>query len=259
MNLNHLACVKPPCWTALGLALLQLVLAGPSLAADQLAKPAASYRDWKHTGSMFVLTTPEGADLPESAAVAGFPLLVRLHRDFFDFSQARPGGADLRFTSSTGESLPYQIEEWDTAQGVASVWVRVPTIHGNARQEIHLHWGQPNATSESNGKAVFNNANGYLSVWHMNDPVQDEVGSLTSTDTGTVSAKGMIGPARHLSEHQGVFCGDMIPNYPKGSNPHSTEAWFRAEQPNGRVLAWGNEHGQGKVIMHYVSPPHIEM
>ena len=32
---------------------------------------------------------------------------------------------------------------------------------------------------------MFNESNGYLSVWHMNDPVKDEVGTLTSDDTGT--------------------------------------------------------------------------
>jgi hypothetical protein len=35
--------------------------------------------------------------------------------------------------------------------------------------------------------------------------------------------------------------------------------WFRAEKSNGRALAWGNEHGQGKVVMHFQSPPHVKM
>ena len=45
----------------------------------------ANYQDWKHSGSMWLLTTPDGADLPDDASVEGFPTLVRLHRDFFDF------------------------------------------------------------------------------------------------------------------------------------------------------------------------------
>lgn len=56
-----------------------------------------------------------------------------------------------------------------------------------------------------------------------------------------------------------MFCGENIANYPTGANDHTTEAWFRAEKPNGRVLAWGNEHAQGKVVMHYRSPPHVKM
>ena len=52
---------------------------------------SAQYPGWKHSGSVYVLTTPEGADLPGTARVENFPLLVRLHGDFFDFSQANAG------------------------------------------------------------------------------------------------------------------------------------------------------------------------
>ena len=111
---------------------------------------------WKHQGALTILTTPEGASLPAGATVKGFPLLVRLHKDWFDFAQAKAGGEDVRFSTSTGEMLPYQIEEWDAANGEASIWVRMPKIEGNARQTIRVHWGKADAASESNGKAVFN-------------------------------------------------------------------------------------------------------
>ncbi len=236
--------------TTLLALVLVLTLAGPV---------SAQYPGWKHSGSVFVLTTPEGADLPASAAVENFPLLVRLHKDFFDFGQSQPGGADLRFSSAKGNPLAYQIEEWDAKAGTASVWVRVPKITGNARQEIKLHWGKADAKSESDGKNVFNESNGYLSVWHMSGPVTDEVGTLESKDTGTTSVAGVVGTARHFPGQKGIFCGDKIPNYPTGASSHSTEAWFRAERPNGNVLAWGNEQAQGKVVMHYRSPPHVKM
>ncbi|MBC7965524.1 MAG: DUF2341 domain-containing protein [Fuerstia sp.] len=219
----------------------------------------AAYPDWKHSGSVWILTTPDGAALPAAASVEGFPLLVRLHQDFFDFSQAKTGGEDLRFSDSTGQPLAWQIEDWDSAKGVASVWVRIPTIKGNSRQEIKLHWGKPDAASESNGQAVFNESNGYLSVWHMNDVVQDEVGTLTSDDTGTTTTAGIIGLARDFPGGKGVFCGDKITSYPKGAESHSTEAWFRADKPNGQVLAWGNEEAQGKIVMNFRSPPHVSM
>ncbi len=222
---------------------------------------AAPFQDWKHSGSVFVLTTPEGAGLPATAVVEGFPLLVRLHKDFFDFKQAKPDGGDLRFSSSTGEALAHQIEEWDAFRGEASVWVRVPKITGNARQEIKLHWGNANAADESNGKAVFNESNGYVSVWHMNDPVRDEVGTLPSTDTGTTPTTGMIGSARKFPGGKGIFCGEKIPNYPSGAGSHSTEAWFRIEKPNATIIGWGNEGGGrgSKVRMQFRSPPHIKI
>ncbi len=259
LNMNHFVGMQRQFWSLLRAVLLPLVLTGTI--AGEACSAADNYRDWKHSGSCFVLTTPEGANLSASTVVEGFPLLVRLHRDFFDFSQAQPGGADLRFSSSTGEPLPYQIEEWDTAQGVASIWVRVPKITGNSRQEIHLHWGKADAASESSGQAVFNDTNSYVSVWHMHDTVLDEVGTLLSDDKGTTATPGMIGVARHFPGQKGVFCGDMIPDYPSGDSSHSTEAWFRIEQPNATIIGWGNEgSGRGsKVRMQFRSPPHLHI
>ena len=104
------------------------------------AMPAsAQYAGWQHSGTLTILTTPDGANLPAGAAVEGFPLLVRLHKDWFDFKQAKPDGADVRFSDGAGKALAFQIEQWDAARGEASVWVRVPRIEGNARQTIRMH------------------------------------------------------------------------------------------------------------------------
>ncbi len=258
--MNHITLKKCLRASALvAVVMLPLALSMSSIAADKPVTAAASDQDWKHSGSMWLLTTPDGADLPADATVEQFPVLVRLHRDFFDFAQAKPNGDDLRFSSSTGERLAFQIEEWDAAKGVASVWVRVPLITGNSRQGIKLHWGNASAASESDGKAVFNESNGYLSVWHMNTPVHDDAGTLTSTDTGTTSTQGVIGAARHFPGGKGLFGGDKIPNYPTGASTHSTEVWFRPERPNTTLIAWGNEQAQGKVVMQFRSPPHIQM
>jgi len=235
------------------------MILGMAVLLALLGTVAAQYAGWQHSGSIYLLTTPEGANLPASASEDGFPLLVRLHKDFFDFSQAKANGEDIRFATSTGTPLAYQIDEWDAAAGTAGIWVRIPTIKGNARQEIKLYWGKADAASESGGSAVFNESNGYLSVWHMNDPVKDEVGTLESKDTGTTSSAGIIGKSRHFDAGKGVNGGENITTFPSGSSPHSSEAWFRAEKPNATILGWGNEQAQGKVTMQFVSPPHINM
>jgi hypothetical protein len=218
----------------------------------------AQYQGWRYAGSMYLLTTPEGANLPATAAEENFPILVRLNREGFDFSQAKANGEDLRF-SAAGKPLAYQIEDWDAASGTASIWVRVPSIRGDARQEIKMHWGKADAPGESSGPAVFNESNGYLSVWHMSDPVKDEVGTLDSKDTGTTPAPGMIGKSRHFPGGKGITGGEKITAYPTGSSPHTTEAWFCGEQSNATVLAWGNEAGQGKVMMQFFNPPHMKI
>ena len=82
-------------------------------------KAAGAYQDWAHSGSLFILTTPEGTNLPATASEQEFPLLVWLNKDWFDFKQAKPAGEDIRFSSDTGVPLKYQIEEWDAANGTA--------------------------------------------------------------------------------------------------------------------------------------------
>lgn len=238
-----------------------LVLAAHALLSCFLSAASAQYSDWKESGSVFILTTPEGANLPEGVVVDGFPLLVRLHQQFFDFTKAQPHGEDLRFATKEGVALPYQIEDWDAARGEATVWVRVPKIVGNTRQELRVFWGKADAKSESSGAAVFGESNGYASVWHLGDTIVDEAGTLTSKAVGTMPIAGMVGQARRLAGKEGIFGGDKIPNYPEGASVHSTSVWFRSSRPNATIIGWGNEGGGrgSKVRMLFRGPPHIKV
>jgi hypothetical protein len=88
--------------------------------------------------------------------------------------------------------------------------VRVPSIRGNDRQEIKIHWGNAGIPSASDGKVVFNASNGYIGVWHLGREVRDVAGSLESEDKGTTKTEGMIGRARYFPGQKGVFCGADI-------------------------------------------------
>ena len=57
-----------------------IILTALLLAPLFAAQADAQYPGWQQTGSIFILTTPEGADLPATAAVKNFPLLVKLHK-----------------------------------------------------------------------------------------------------------------------------------------------------------------------------------
>jgi hypothetical protein len=218
----------------------------------------AQYQGWQHAGAFYVLTTPEGANLPATASEEGFPLLLRLDQDSFDFKQAQATGADLRFAAA-GKPLAYQIESWDAAAATAIIWVRIPTIKGNARQKIDLFWGKPDAVSESNGKAVFNESNGYASVFHLDDPARDETGTLAAKDQGTTPAAGVIGQARRFAPGKGILGGDNITTYPTGSSPHSTELWFKAAKAGDRIVCWGNGEPKAVVQMILSKPPRMSM
>lgn len=207
---------------------------------------------WGQVGRMTVLTTADGANLPAGAVIEGFPLLVRLNKDGFDFAQARPDGADVRLTTADGTVLPHQIEQWDAESGSASLWVRVPRIEGHARLPLLMHWGNAGAPSTSSASDVFHESNGYLGVWHMD-------GALTPDDTHTKSAPGVIGAARQFSGNASVRVADKLTGYPTGHEAHTTEMWFRAEQSGSSVLGWGKSEPQGKVVMQLRGPPHIRM
>ena len=222
----------------------------PEIPPGELA--AVKYKNWKHSGSMFLLTTPDGADLPATASEENFPVLVRLNKEWFTFGEAQANGGDLRFATRAGVPLAYQMDTWDAAAGTATIWVRVPAIKGNARQEIRMFWGNSDAKSESSGPAVFNRSNGYLSVWHMNEPVQDDAGMVESADLGTTATFGVIGSGRHFDGGKGIFCGDRITKYPFTSSPHTTEAWVNAEKMNTTVMEWGK---LGGVNLRLLSTP----
>jgi len=227
----------------------------PRTGGGPVTPASVQYKRWQHSGSLFLLTTPEGANLEASASEDNFPVLVRLSKDWFNFSEAKGGGADIRFATAADIPLAFQIDEWDAAAGTALIWVRVPLIKGNARQELKMYWGKADAASESSGPAVFNRSNGYLSVWHMNDTVKDDAGTLDSTDVDTSSSSGMIGMSRHFSGGKGISCGNKITTYPFASSPHTSEAWFKGEKLNKPILVWGKHD---MVNLQFLStPPHV--
>ena len=212
------------------------VIAGPLVPVVPVAW--GQYPEWAQRGSYHLLTTAEGADLPEGVVLQGFPVLLRLAADGFPFGEADPQGADLR-VSAGGEPLAYQIEEWDAAAGRASLWVRVPQICGQARQELTLHWGKPGATSESNGAAVFHASNGYASVLHLDESLRDEVGTLRPVNAGSRGAAGQVGRGRRFAEGQGMVGGEHSKGYPWGDGAFTSEAWFRSETAGSAIFAWG--------------------
>ena len=222
---------------------------------------AEDHSAWTGHGSVWLLTDKEGANLPASAVVREFPVVLRLHGDTFPFAAAQSKGEDLRVTDASGRALALEIESWDKAAGEAVVWVRVPEIRGAARQELKLHWGNAQAKPVSDGAKVFSRDNGYLSVWHMGSEVKDVVGTLSSKVVGTKPVAGIVGEARAFAGKEGVFGGDQIVGYPTEDASHTTSAWIRPKRPNSTIIAWGNEPGgRGtKVRFQLRAPMHLHV
>jgi hypothetical protein len=237
--------------SAMGFAILSLFL--PASAAP------SPYQSWAFSGSLFILTTPDGANITTGPEETNFPLLLRFNSANFPFNKAAADGRDIRFTTATGTALSYQIEEWDSVNGRAAVWVKIPSIAANARQEIKMYFGKTGVTSESSGTAVFNAANGYASVQHLGDTLADEIGKTTPTNSGTTATNGLIGRARTFASGQGIQCGEAINGLPSGTGPISTGVWIRPSAFGKVVLGWGLESPGNKVVMNLNSPPRIGM
>jgi hypothetical protein len=170
-------------------------------AAAAGAQAQENYTQWTGLRTYYLNTSASGANVP--GTVRNFPLLVRLGTaDSAVFTAARAGGADLRFTKSNGARLPHQIESWNAAGRTAAIWVRVDTVRGaTANQPLRMHWGKSDAADSSRAAAVFDTANGFVAVWHMDGAANaadaTANGLAAVAGTGVPGAgTGHVGPGR---------------------------------------------------------------
>ena len=143
-----------------------LALVACSSILTVVASAAADFHEWTDTSEVFMNTSAGGANV--ATTMIGFPLLVRLDKSAFDFSEAQAQGQDIRFSNSGGAPLPYQIERWDAAAGKAEIWVLADTVKGNnSTQRLRMYWGNASAADSSNGGAVFPTSKNLVSVFHL--------------------------------------------------------------------------------------------
>ena len=64
-------------------------------------------------------------------------------------------GSDIRFTNSTDDELSFWIESWDSSANTSTIWVKIPFLENNTNTTIYMYYGNPFASSVSNGEATF--------------------------------------------------------------------------------------------------------
>ena len=84
-----------------------------------------------------------------------YQVRIDLDATNFNFEHAKPNGEDVRFVDAEGNFLSYWIEEWDSVNKKAKVWVKVPYIPANSSVDIYMYYGNPRLSSASNGEATF--------------------------------------------------------------------------------------------------------
>jgi hypothetical protein len=201
--------------------------------------PAEVYSTWGQHKTIWLNTASNGAAVTQS--VRKFPVLLRLDTsNFTGFTQAAGTGADIRFTKNGDVvRLPHQIESWDSAGKKAAVWVLIDTVIGsNNTQTFRMHWAKSGVTNLSNGNQVFDTANGFKAVWHMNgstdasNEVDATANGLTAYQTSSpVAVAGVIGGARNFvntgttsTDYFTVTGSASILNLPVNGN-YTLSAW----------------------------------
>ncbi len=131
--------------TVLYICIVLFVLSGAAGASTVLSNAGGGV--WKYQKDIYVIEN-SGTKLTDHQ------VMVELKGSDFP-AEAKSGGADIRFTDAGGVELSYWIEEWDGAGRTARIWVKVPEIFPDSNIKITMHYGNPSATSSSNGDATF--------------------------------------------------------------------------------------------------------
>lgn len=124
-------------------------------------------KDWTYFRTLNFNTKSTGANT--TSDVYNFPVLIRLSASNMDFANADGNGADIRFANVNGTHYNYEIEAWDSTNQNAAIWVLVDTIHGNDSLDYMLmYYNNASAVDSSDNEVVFDTANGFAGVWHLN-------------------------------------------------------------------------------------------
>ncbi|MDK7587462.1 DUF2341 domain-containing protein [Alcaligenes faecalis subsp. phenolicus] len=207
--------------------------------------------DWQYRKQISIDTTPEGGAIGE--AVGRAPLLVRLHTGNFAFDGTNENGSDIRFVTGDDQNvLNHQIESFDPLMGMAQIWVDIPEVVANQKQDIWMYYGNEKAPVASNGQITFDP--NYTLVYHFDGaagaPSRDSTAYTNHAQTAPSGViDGVVGRAAQ-------FVGGaplMLPASPSLSIPaagaFTFSAWVRADQPTGQQLIYARRDGANSLLI----------
>jgi hypothetical protein len=162
-----------------------------------------------------------------------FPVLVEGTYNFLSLL-ANGGkletGHDFAFFSNSGltSALDYEIESLDTSTGVASFWVRIPTLSHTADTVIYLAYGDASKTTDqSNKNAVWAN---YAGVYHFGS----SAGALTANDSTSNARNGVVTGAT-VGTGQ---LGDVAGFFNSTNGDHIQISGLMGTSPDVTIEAW---------------------
>jgi len=117
---------------------------------------------------------------------------------------------DLRVTQSDGQTLlPYWIEPNTCNTNTTRIWTKVPSISASSSVTIYVWYGNPQATSQANGSAVFD----------FFDDFDDGVVDTSKWDVGTSTYN------NYVLENNGLFASNTDTGI--SANENSVSGYYR--------------------------------
>ena len=129
------------CAVLFGGVLVLLMLASGAFGADGWWNES-----WQYRRAITINNTENPHDLFDYQVKIVVPRFNGMNYNFSDIRFIYKFGSKVR-------ELPYWIENFTNESAI--VWVKVPFIPKISNTTIYMYYGNPNATSESNGNAVF--------------------------------------------------------------------------------------------------------
>jgi biopolymer transport protein ExbB len=207
-------------------------------------------KEWTTRRKITIDTTSAGADAAE--APTGMPVLVRLHDGAFNFAAAQAGGEDLRFLAADHKTvLHHYTERFDALllnQGY--VWVSVPDIKPNAKNEIWLYYGNatPTASQTSDPRAVLDKTT--TLNWHFAD------GTAIDSSANELNGSGAATPVEGSLMAGGIkMDGNTSIAIPQASawawpTGGTFSLWVKADAPQTSIV-FSRGTGQNSVVLGF--------
>lgn len=176
----------------------KMVLALLASLVSLVATPAHAWwnKDWSYRKQVTIDTTATGVNV--SGAIGRTVVLIRLHSGNFTFTEALDNGADIRIVDADDKTpLPFHIESYNAKDGMATLWVSVPTLNGGEKKQLWIYFGNQNAEVGEDVAGTFDPD--YTAVLHFNEnagqPAADKTanGNNASVAVPGVNDAGIIG------------------------------------------------------------------
>ena len=178
--------------------------------------------------------------------LTNYQVAVSLSSTNFDFTKAQTNGTDLRFTDTDGITpINYWIEKFDSTSQTATIWVNVPTVPAQTQKTIYMYFGNPNASSASNGKNTFSFFDDFSDpAWQQLPPLPFTTADLTAATVNSLFY--IIGGYNTTATNpQGtVYAFDPSTNTYTQKASMPTARWGMIAVPiNGKIYVFGGFTG----------------